>query len=38
MLGLEPATLRKRLARARQRLLGELERAAPSKTGKEALP
>ena len=29
MLNLEPATLRKRLARARQRLLQELERAAP---------
>ena len=29
MLKLEPATLRKRLARARQRLLQELERAAP---------
>jgi RNA polymerase sigma-70 factor (ECF subfamily) len=29
MLGLEPATLRKRLARARQRLLQELERIAP---------
>jgi RNA polymerase sigma-70 factor (ECF subfamily) len=29
MLDLEPATLRKRLARARQRLLQELERAAP---------
>jgi RNA polymerase sigma-70 factor (ECF subfamily) len=30
MLELEPATLRKRLDRARQRLLSELERAAPS--------
>ena len=29
MLEIEPATLRKRLARARQRLLQELERAAP---------
>jgi RNA polymerase sigma-70 factor (ECF subfamily) len=29
MLGLEPATLRKRLNRARQRLLSELERAIP---------
>jgi RNA polymerase sigma factor (sigma-70 family) len=29
LLGVEPATLRKRLARARQRLLQELERAAP---------
>ena len=29
LLGVEPATLRKRLARARQRLLHELERAAP---------
>lgn len=29
LLGLEAATLRKRLARARQRLLQELERAAP---------
>lgn len=29
MLNVEPATLRKRLARARQRLLQELERAAP---------
>jgi len=35
MLSLEPATLRKRLARARQRLLAELERAAPV-TAKEA--
>jgi RNA polymerase sigma factor (sigma-70 family) len=37
MLELEPATLRKRLARARQRLLQELERAAPSVATKEAL-
>ena len=29
LLGTEPATLRKRLERARQRLLQELERAAP---------
>ena len=29
LLGVEPATLRKRLARARQRLLHELERAEP---------
>jgi DNA-directed RNA polymerase specialized sigma24 family protein len=29
LLGVEPATLRKRLARARQRLLHELEQAAP---------
>lgn len=35
VLGLEPATLRKRLARARQRLLAELARAAPAR-GKEA--
>lgn len=38
MLDVEPATLRKRLARARQRLLSELERAAKAGTGKEALP
>jgi RNA polymerase sigma-70 factor (ECF subfamily) len=37
MLDLEPATLRKRLARARQRLLLELERAEP-KRATEALP
>ncbi len=36
MLSVEPATLRKRLARARQRLLHELERAAPHAI-KEAL-
>ena len=35
LLGIEPATLRKRLERARQRLLHELARDAPSKT-KEA--
>jgi DNA-directed RNA polymerase specialized sigma24 family protein len=29
LLGVEPTTLRKRLARARQRLLHELEQAAP---------
>ena len=29
LLGIEPATMRKRLERARQRLLQELERAAP---------
>jgi len=32
LLGLEPATLRKRLERARQRLLVELERAEPRAT------
>jgi RNA polymerase sigma factor (sigma-70 family) len=37
MLDVEPATLRKRLARARQRLLQELERAEP-RAAKEALP
>jgi RNA polymerase sigma factor (sigma-70 family) len=37
MLDLEPATLRKRLARARQRLLQELESAKP-RAAKEALP
>jgi RNA polymerase sigma-70 factor (ECF subfamily) len=37
ILDLEPATLRKRLARARQRLLHELERAEP-KVNNEALP
>jgi len=35
LLGIEAATLRKRLARARQRLLHELERAAP-RTAREA--
>ena len=37
MLGVEPAALRKRLARARQRLLAQLERA-PRAEEKEALP
>jgi RNA polymerase sigma factor (sigma-70 family) len=37
MLQLEPATLRKRLARARQRLLFELERGTAGKA-REALP
>lgn len=36
LLGLEAATLRKRLARARGRLLAELERAAPNESWKEA--
>jgi RNA polymerase sigma-70 factor, ECF subfamily len=36
LLGVEPATLRKRLARARQRLLGELERAGPRSLQKGA--
>lgn len=37
MLGLEPATLRKRLARARQRLLAELEHGTNGQA-QEALP
>lgn len=36
MLGLEPATLRKRLARARQRLLAELEREEAQAEPREA--
>jgi|SRR4051812_7099650 RNA polymerase sigma-70 factor (ECF subfamily) len=35
LLGLEPATLRKRLARARERLLLELERAEPLAAAKK---
>jgi RNA polymerase sigma-70 factor (ECF subfamily) len=37
MLGIDPVTLRKRLARARRRLFQELERQAPAGAHKEAI-